>query len=155
MHCKQEDSDGRFHLHPSHAPENGVSDFMTCSEDTDVSVMSIGYQDQIGFPLFVKCGIRNYVSKVANTASPGLCSAFTGCDNVSAFAGKGKTQALKLVMTDSESPDTCTKLGRLGSFSRVNEKLGSSDLLYLSSKNKYFINRGPKIPAVLHKEGRD
>ena len=105
-----------------HAADNRFHAVMMCSEDTDIFVMSLGYQVQIGVPLFVQCGSRNLqklidVGKVANTAGPGVCRnfigmhAFTGCDSVSSFAGKGKAQALKLVMTDSESRNTCTKLG--------------------------------------------
>ena len=38
--------------------------------------------------------------------------AFTGCDSVSAFAGKGKAQALKLMLSDKESSETFTELGQ-------------------------------------------
>ena len=38
--------------------------------------------------------------------------AYTGCDTVSAFAGKGKAKALKLLTTSRENQDTFTKVGQ-------------------------------------------
>ena len=38
--------------------------------------------------------------------------AYTGCDTVSAFAGKGKVKALKLLTTSRENQDTSTKVGQ-------------------------------------------
>ena len=122
LHCKQEEAYGRLLLHALHAGDNRFSAVMICSEDTDIFVMSLGYQDEIVVPPFVQFGFRNLqklidVSKVANTAGPDVCRnligmhAFTGCDSVCAFAGKGKAQALKLVMTNSKSRNTCTRLG--------------------------------------------
>ena len=37
--------------------------------------------------------------------------AFTGCDSVSAFAGKGKAKALKILKDDAEVKETFSKLG--------------------------------------------
>ena len=38
--------------------------------------------------------------------------AYTGCDTVSAFAGKGKAKALKLLTSSKENQDTFLKLGQ-------------------------------------------
>jgi hypothetical protein len=110
-------------LHASHAANEGYSSAVICSEDTDVLIMSIAFQDEIGVPVFIKCGIRNRiklvdVKKVASTLGRDVCKAvlgmhaYTGCDTVNAFAGKGKAQALKILMNYKESRDTFIKLGQ-------------------------------------------
>ena len=38
--------------------------------------------------------------------------AFTGCDTVSAFAGKGKAKALKSLLSNKMDQDTFFKLGQ-------------------------------------------
>ena len=38
--------------------------------------------------------------------------AFTGCDTVSAFAGRGKAQALKLLKKNTRSQEALTELGQ-------------------------------------------
>jgi len=38
--------------------------------------------------------------------------AFTGCDTVSAFAGKGKAQTLKLLKKNTRSREALTELGK-------------------------------------------
>ncbi|KAK3728046.1 hypothetical protein QZH41_015787, partial [Actinostola sp. cb2023] len=123
LKCKQEEADGRLLLHASHAADEGYGSVMICAEDTDVFIMSIGFADEIGTSLFIKCGTRNRtklvdVNKVANAVGQDVCKAvvgmhaFTGCDSVSAFAGRGKAQALKLLISDRESRDTFTTLGQ-------------------------------------------
>ena len=38
--------------------------------------------------------------------------AFTGCDTMSAFAGKGKAQALKILKKNTRSREALTELGK-------------------------------------------
>ena len=84
--------------------------------------MSLAFHDKIGVPLFQKCGTKTRrkvidIRKVAATVGLDVCRAliglhaFTGCDTVSAFAGKGKAKALKLLTSNKENQDTFFKLG--------------------------------------------
>ncbi|CAM4730908.1 unnamed protein product [Leuciscus chuanchicus] len=85
--------------------------------------MSLAFCDKIEAPLFLKCGTRTRtrlvaIRKVAATVGMDTCRAliglhaYTGCDTVSAFAGKGKTRALTLLMNNKETQDTFLKLGQ-------------------------------------------
>ena len=96
---------------------------MICSEDTDVFIMSLAFHDKIGAPLFQKCGTKTRkrlvdIEKVATTLGIDVCRAligmhaYTGCDTVSAFAGKGKAKALKLLTSNKQNQDTFLKLGQ-------------------------------------------
>ena len=84
-----------------------------CSEDTDVFIMSLAFHDKIGASLFQKCG-----TIVTATVGIDVCRAligmhaYTGCDTVSAFAGKGKAKALKLLSKNKKIQDTFLKLGQ-------------------------------------------
>ena len=50
-------------------------------------------------------------SEIAETL-PGL-HAFTGCDTVSSFAGKGKLSALTIVKRDTDFQNAFSELGRV------------------------------------------
>lgn len=73
--------------------------------------------------MFQKCGTKTRrrvvdIRKVAATVGIDVCRAligmhaYTGCDTVSAFAGKGKAKALKLLTSSKENQDTFLKLGQ-------------------------------------------
>jgi hypothetical protein len=73
--------------------------------------------------LFQKCGTRTRtrvvdIKKVAATVGINVCRsltgmhAYTGCDTVSAFAGKGKANPLKLLMNNREIQNTFIELGQ-------------------------------------------
>lgn len=55
LHCQQEEADGRLLFHATHAAREGHQAVVICSEDTDVSIMCLGFHDKIGVPLFKKC----------------------------------------------------------------------------------------------------
>ena len=121
LQCFQEEADGRLLLHARHAADEGYHTIVICSEDTDVFVMSLAFHDKIGASLFQKCGTKARrrvvdISKVAATIGMRVCRAligmhtFTGCDTVSAFAGRGKTKALKLLISHVDYQDTFLKL---------------------------------------------
>ena len=123
LQYKQEEADGRLRLHASHADEEGYSSVVICSEDTDVFIMSIAFAEEIPTSLYIKCGTRNRtkvidINRVANTFGQDVCKAligmhaYTGCDSVSAFPGRGKAQALKLVISDTETCEGFTNLGK-------------------------------------------
>ncbi len=83
--------------------------------------MSLAFHDKIGASLFQKCGTKARrrvvdISKVAATVGMRVCRAligmraFTGCDTVSAFVGRGKTKTLKLLISHVDYQDTFLKL---------------------------------------------
>ena len=55
---KHEEADGRLLLHAAHAAAAGHSAVIICSEDTDVFVLCLSFSEQIGVPLFQKCGTQ-------------------------------------------------------------------------------------------------
>ena len=122
LQCCQE-ADGRLLLHAMHAAREGYQAIVICSEDTDVFIMSLAFHDKIGASLFQMCGTKTRrrvvdISKVAATVGMGVCRAlvglhaFTGCDTVSAFAGRGKAKALKLLISHVDHQDTFSRLGQ-------------------------------------------
>ena len=93
LRCHQEEADGRLLFHATHV--------VISSEDTDVLIMSLAFHDKIGASLFQECGTKARrkvvdIKKVAATVGIDVCRAlvgvhaYTGCDTVGAFAGKGK-----------------------------------------------------------------
>ena len=108
LQCHQEEADGRLLLHAAHAAREGYQGVVICAEDTDVFILSLAFQDKIGAPLFQQCGtktrrrvidIRKVAAKLGTNACRALIGmhAYTGCDTVSAFAGRGKAKALKIL----------------------------------------------------------
>lgn len=108
LRSTHEEADTRMLLHAAHAADKGYSAVVISSDDTDVLVLCIAFQSSIPCEIFVKSGTQNrtkYV-KVADVdhffgselceCLPGL-HAFTGCDSVSAFSGKGKIAPLRIV----------------------------------------------------------
>ena len=123
LQCHQEEADRRLLFHATHAAREGYQAVVICSEDTDVFIMSLAFHDKIGASLFQKCGTKARrrvvdITKVAATVGIDVCRAlvgvhaYTGCDTVSAFAGKGKAKALKLLSKNKEIQDTFFKLGQ-------------------------------------------
>ncbi|CAH3143072.1 unnamed protein product [Porites evermanni] len=72
----QEEADTRILLHLSHAARSDYNTLIVASEDTDVFILSLG---------------QNLCSSLLGM------HAYTGCDTVSAFAGRGKIGALRIV----------------------------------------------------------
>ena len=123
LQCQQEEADGRLLLHAVHAAREGYQSVVICAEDTDVFIMCLAFHDKIGAPLFQKCGTRTRsrlvdIRKVAATVGIDVCRAligmhaYTGCDTTSAFAGKGKTSALKCVINNREIRNTFIQVGQ-------------------------------------------
>ena len=122
LQCQQEEADGRLLLQTAHAFEEGNEGVVVCSEDTDVFIMALAFHDKIEASLFQKCGTKTRtrvidIRKVAGTLGIDICRAligmhsFTGCDTVSAFASKGKTNALKLLKTSRNIQNVFSRLG--------------------------------------------
>ena len=117
----QEEADTIIILHAAHAAEEGYRAVVVTANDTDVMVLCLAYSPDISCPLLQKCGTKNRVryidiNKLRHGLGDGVChsligmQAYTGCDTVSAFAGRGKLAPLKL----SRSEHCQEMLGELG-----------------------------------------
>ncbi|KAK3729656.1 hypothetical protein QZH41_006396 [Actinostola sp. cb2023] len=104
----QEEADTRIILHIAHAARSGYDTLIVASEDTDVFILCLTFKDMIPSSIFFKCGMQTRVryvsiSSVAQAIGQDICHsllgvhAYTGCDTVSAFAGRGKIGALRIV----------------------------------------------------------
>ena len=99
-------------MHALDAAHAGSKAVIITAEDTDVMVLCLGFQKNISCPIYQKCGTQNRtwfvdISKLASSLGDAVSAsliglhAFTGCDSVSAFAGRGKLNALKMVRSDT------------------------------------------------------
>ena len=100
-----EEADGRLLLHAAHAAQEGYEAVIISSEDTDA------FDSSINSRIFQKCGNQTRtklvdIGKIASTLADHVCRgltglhAYTGCDTVSAFAGKGKVSSVKILKSD-------------------------------------------------------
>lgn len=101
----QEEADTRLLLHLFHAVQHGHINVTIRTVDTDVVVIAISLYEELRKiqlkKLWISFGVGKAhnviaVHQLANTIGPDRCSgmmffhAFTGCDTVSGFSGKGK-----------------------------------------------------------------
>ena len=118
----QEEADTRLLFHPAHAAQNGHQTVVITSEDTDVLVLLLAFSRALNTILLQKCGSSTRkklidMKMIATVLGDDTCKAligvhaFTGCDSISAFAGKGKAKALKMLKDDAEIKETFAKLG--------------------------------------------
>ena len=146
-----EEADGRLLLHAAHA--EGYKAIIIVSEDTDVFILSLAFCQDIQACIYQKCGKQTRtrlidISKIASAVGNDLCKAliglhaFTGCDSVSAFAGRGKLNALKIMKAKPEIADAFLKLGQLWSLSDdlLNKLEKFTCLLYTSTPNTFNVN---------------
>ncbi|KAG0697409.1 hypothetical protein GWK47_003028 [Chionoecetes opilio] len=123
LKSSQEEADTRLLLHALHAAESGYKSVIITAEDTDVMVLCLGMCHKIPSHLFQKCGTKNRtrfldITTLSRTLGGSVCDsligmhAFTGCDTVSAFAGRGKMTTLKQVKMDKTYQDAFHELGR-------------------------------------------
>lgn len=123
LKSSQEEADTRLFLHALHAAESGYKSVIITAEDTDVMVLCLGMCHKISSHLFQKCGTKNRtrfldITTLRSTLGGSVCDsligmhAFTGCDTVSAFAGRGKMTTLKQVKTNKTYQDAFQELGR-------------------------------------------
>ena len=99
LQCSQEEADGRILLHAAHAGVNEQAPIIILAEDTDVFIPSLAFHSKIQVPLYQLFGKARHklydIHKVVASLGEEVCKAllglhaFTGCDSVSAFAGKG------------------------------------------------------------------
>lgn len=102
--CTHEEADTRMFLHAGYAAKHDVSDAIICSSDTDVVVIAVSLFQRLGLKtLWIDFGRGkdhrwipiHEIASAMGTKSSGLCffHAFSGCDTVSSFHGKGKKSA--------------------------------------------------------------
>ena len=119
----QEEADTRLLLHSLHAAESGYKSVVIVADDTDVLVLSLSVSSSIPCPMYQKCGTKNKIrfldiNKLSHTLGGDVCDAligmhaFTGCDTVSAFAGRGKMTTFKKMKTDNIYRAAFSELGR-------------------------------------------
>ena len=119
-----------------------------CAEDTDAFVLTLAFHDKIRVPLYQKCGnkarsrivdITEVAAKIVTSACQALLGmhAFTGCDTVRAFAGRGKAKALKLLTNSKEHQDMFLLLGQEWDVSPdLSDKLEHSHALFMLTKHQ-------------------
>ncbi|QQP49586.1 uncharacterized protein LOC103506659 [Caligus rogercresseyi] len=103
--CSHEEADTRLLLHISDAVQKGLKKVTIRTVDTDVVVLAVALFRRIKpEEMWIAFGggtsFRHIsVHEIANKLDPSTCAAFplfhalTGCDTVSAFAGRGKKTA--------------------------------------------------------------
>ena len=106
------------------------SSIIISSEDTDVFIICLSLVHSFPCQVYIKCGTKSRerfvgVKKVAAAVGHDIFSAllpgmhyFTGCDAVSAFRGKGKVSALKLMQKTMKYQELFTELGKEWSITR-------------------------------------
>ena len=127
LRSTQEEADTRLIFHTAHAASNGYNAVVIVAEDTDVFVLCISFQSSIACPIYQKCGTQTRtryidITKVAQAYGEELCKAlpglhaFTGCDSVSAFAGRLKVNALQQARRDKSAQKPSKNWERNGTF---------------------------------------
>ena len=123
LRCSHEEADTRLLLHARHAADAGSKAVIITAEDTDVLVLELAYCKDIPCFLYQKCGTQNRtrfidIAKLNNKIGDSTCKAlvglhaFTGCDTVSAFSGRGKLVGLRQMKKDSSFVEAFSQLGQ-------------------------------------------
>ena len=132
LRSNHEEADTRMVLHANHASQTS-NQILISSPDTDVFVICLGMQHMINASVFFLTGVKNSRRIIDITTvtdnffeTVNQCEAskelilealigihsFTGCDTISAFAGKGKVKPLNLMMKDKKYVETFSRLGK-------------------------------------------
>ena len=122
LESTQEEADTRMLLHSLHAARSRFASVVIVSEDTDVLVLLLAFKSFIPSSVFIKCGsqtrvkyieVSRIVESVATTVCRSLLGfhAFSGCDTVSAFAGRGKVVGYRIVTRNVEFQEMFQQLG--------------------------------------------
>lgn len=120
--CTHEEADTRLLLHALDASKEGFKKVMVRTVDTDVVVLAVTYFGLLSLDeLWIAFGCRKsfrYISvhEIAASLGSEMCQAlsffhaFTGCDQTSAFAGRGKNTAWSTWMAYKEVTTTFIRL---------------------------------------------
>ena len=123
LKSSQEEADTRLLLHALHAAESGSTAVVISAEDTDVLILCLGFCSKILCSLYQKCGTKNRtrfldITKMSHALGGGISDAligmhaFTGCDTVSAFAGRGKLTTFKQMKSNNTFQEAFSELGQ-------------------------------------------
>ena len=105
--CNNEEADTRILLHLRKASADGLKNAMIRTVDTDVVVLAISSLQKLAVnELWISFGVRKHlrylpIHNITQVLTQDQCEAlpffhaFTGCDNVSFFANKGKKTAFQ------------------------------------------------------------
>jgi hypothetical protein len=171
--CSHEEADTRLILHTAHVGKSGIKSAMIKTVDTDVVILAVGmFQECEVDKLWVEFGtgrtlryipIHTLVEKIGQDkakALPGF-HAFTGCDQVSAFSGRGKQTAWKTLESMPESIQTFKTLGSMPSDTDIAENMTTVErfvvLLYDRSsecqttndaRQELFTHKGRSIDSI-------
>ena len=123
LFTNQEEADTRMFLHVKDVETQGYDGIVLISEDTDVFVLGVYVAHSLpNIAIYQKRGtqsrsrliniseISSSIGPVASQCLSGL-HAIMGCDTVSAFSGKGKVKALKLVLQNESYQEIFSELG--------------------------------------------
>lgn len=119
----QEEADTRIVLHMAHAAKSGFYTLIVVSEDTDVFILCLAFNHLVQASIFFKCGTKTRVkyisiSSISQAIGKDLCRsllgmhAYTGCDTVSAFAGRGKIGAFRILKQHRSFQEMFELLGK-------------------------------------------
>ena len=123
LHYMAEEADTRLILHAKHAAETGSNSVVIRSSDTDVVVLAVYFQWEIDTELFLQgkyskskwkfLDIGSISKKLGIVLSKALLGfhAFSGCDTVSSFSGKGKKTFFKVLKSSEVFTNAMTHLG--------------------------------------------
>ena len=123
LQSSQVEADTRIFLHSLHAAQDGHDTVLIRSSDVDVQVLACYMQSYIPAKLVIHAGTHAHtrfinIPDVVKSLGEQICQALpglhalTGCDTVSAFAGKGKRKAFELLKT--KSGEFCHILQKIG-----------------------------------------
>ena len=128
LESSHEEADTRLLLHAKHAADSGYRNIIVVSEDTDVFVLLLSFAKDISAALYQKRGTKTRtqftnISQLRVALGDVVCGAligfhaFSGCDAVSAFVGRGKIGPLGRMKSNNVFLDTFTSLGDTWEFS--------------------------------------
>ena len=121
LNTSQEEVDTRVIFYAKHAAPI-VSSIIMEAEDADIILLCVAFHKAIHSSVYVKCSTATRtryisISKVSAALGHDVCvcllrlHSFRGCDTVSAFSGREKLAAPKLLMKHDHFRDVFIKLG--------------------------------------------
>ncbi len=135
LHNNHEEADTKLLMHAKHAADDGITPVIIASEDTDVCILFTAYADVISEKgqVILKNHQKNRITfadigSIQKVLGLDVCRAlpalhaFTGCDSVSAFAGRGKIGAFKHVTASHTFTSLFSQLGEDWSISEQSYK---------------------------------
>lgn len=149
LFSSQEEADSRIILHCVYAKQAEARNIIVRSPDTDVLVLLCKYMvDLEHIPVYFDTGMGNKrrlldVGAICRTIGPEMCKvlpalhAFTGCDTISAFVRRGKTNVMKIVDKNQDFQRTLHLLGQVHTCSDVLVKGLEHLVCAMYGKGKY------------------